>query len=140
MGMGSRGMGSSGMGSSARPPRMLLVAALVQAAEAAGVFAAAVLALVDTASGRSYSRSSGLGLAVLAFITVALLACVAVGIARVRPWSRTPAVLTQVTTAVVAVFLLQDGRYEWAVPGLVLAAAGLVGLFTPTSFRALVRH
>lgn len=129
-----------GMGSSAKPLQMLRVAALVQAAEAAGLCAAAVLALIDAISGRSYSASNGVALAVLAFITVAILAAIAAGLLRVRPWSRTPAVLTQVTTAVIAVFLLRDGRYEWAVPGLVLAIAGLAGLFTPASFRALVRH
>jgi len=128
-----------GMGSSARPPQLLRVAAGVQAAEAAGLCVAAVLAVLDTVDGRSYSKSNGLALAVLAFITVAVLIWIAVGIARVQPWSRTPAVLTQVTTAVVAVFLLQSGRYEWAIPGLVLAVAGLAGLLTPASFRALIR-
>jgi hypothetical protein len=119
---------------------MLRVAAAVQAVEAAGLCLASVLAAADAASGRSSSKSSGMALAVLGFLTVAILAGIARGIARMRPWSRTPAVLTQVTTAAVAVFLIQGGRYEWGIPGLVLAAAGLAGLLSPASFRALLRH
>ncbi len=59
------------------------------------------------------------------------------GLARVRPWSRTPAVLTQVFTVLIAVWLLQAHRYGWGVPALLLALAGLAGLFAPASLRAL---
>jgi hypothetical protein len=119
---------------------MLLVAAAVQAVEAAGMCLAAVLAAVDAASGRSYSRSSGMALTVLAFITAAILAWVASGIARAQPWSRTPALLTQVAGGAVAVYLLQAQRFDWGVPAIMLALAGLAGLLTPASFRALVRN
>ena len=121
-----------------RPP-MLLLAAVVQAVEAAGLFLAAVLAAVDAFSGRSSSASSGMALTVLAFLTAATLAWVASGIARAKPWSRTPAVLTQVTSGAVAVYLLQAQRFDWGVPAIVLAVAGLAGLLTPASFRALIR-
>jgi hypothetical protein len=41
---------------------------------------------------------------------------------------------------VIGVWLLQAGRFEWGVPALLLAIAGLAGLFTPSSLRALTRR
>jgi hypothetical protein len=64
---------------------------------------------------------------------------IAAGLARVRPWSRTPAVMTQVLTGVIAVYLLQAHRFDWGVPALLLALAGLAGLLAPPSLRALSR-
>jgi hypothetical protein len=120
-------------------PGMLRLAAGVQAAEAAGLCVAGVLAAVDAAGGHSSQSSSGIALTLLAFVVAAGLAWIAVGIARVKLWSRTPAVLTQVLTGVVGVYLLQAHRFDWGVPALLLALAGLAGLLTPASFRALTR-
>jgi uncharacterized oligopeptide transporter (OPT) family protein len=128
-----------GMGSSIKPPQMLRLAAAIQTVEAVGVFVAAILALVDTLSGQSYSKASGVGLAVLTVITAALVGSIARGVAQVRPWSRTPAVMTQITIGIVAIVLLQGGRYDWGIPGLVLAVVALAALLTPASLRALVR-
>ncbi len=119
-----------------RPPS-LLGAAGVQAAETAVVLAATVLAGIDTAAGRSYQVGSGIALTVIGLGTVVLLAAVAVGLARVRRWSRTPALLTQLFTGIVAIYLIQGSRYEWGVPSLVLAAAGFAALLVPPSLRAL---
>lgn len=121
------------------PPGLLRLAAAVQAAEAAGLCVAGVLAAVDAASGRSSQASSGIALTLLAFIVAAGLAWIALGIVRVSPWSRTPAVMTQVLTGVIAVYLLQAHRFDWGVPALLLALAGLAGLLAPQSFRALTR-
>jgi hypothetical protein len=121
-------------------PPMLRLAAVVQAVEAAGLCLAAALAAADIAAGRAYQRSSGVALVVLEFIVAAGLAALASGLARSRPWSRTPAVMTQLLTGVIGIFLLQAGRYEWGVPALVLAVAGLAGLFTPSSLKALSRR
>ena len=118
---------------------MLRLAAGVQAAEAAALAVAAVLTAIDAAAGRSYQTSSGVALTLLEFIVVAGLAWIASGIARVRPWSRTPALMTQVLTGVIAVYLLQAARFDWGVPALLLAIAGLAGLLAPASFRALTR-
>jgi hypothetical protein len=118
---------------------MLRFAAVVQAVETVGVLAAAILALADTLGGHSASKSNGIGLAVLVFIAAILMGLIAMGIAQVRPWSRTPAVMTQIVIAIVAVVLIQGGRYDWGVPGIVLVVVGLVGLLNPASFRALVR-
>jgi hypothetical protein len=120
-------------------PAMLRLAAGVQAVEAAGLAVAGVLIAVDAVAGRSYQPSSGVALTLLVFIVVAGLAWIASGIARVRPWSRTPALMTQVFTGVVAIYLLQAHRFEWGVPALLLAVAGLAGLLAPASFRALTR-
>ena len=128
-----------GMRSGEGAPPMLRLAAGVQAIEAVGLCVAGVLTAVDTAAGRSAQASSGIALTLLAFIVAAGLAWIAWGIARQQPWSRTPAVLTQVLTGVIAVYLLQAHRFDWGIPALLLAIAGLAGLLAPASFRALSR-
>jgi len=72
-------------------------------------------------------------------VIAAGVAAIGVSVARVRPWSRTPAVLIQVFTIFVAVWLLQAHRYGWGVPALAVALAGLAGIFAPASLRALTR-
>lgn len=119
-----------------RPPS-LLGAAGVQAAETAVVLTATVLAGIDTAAGQSYRVGSGIALTIIGVATVVLLAAVAVGLARARRWSRTPALLTQLFIGIVAIYLIQGSRYEWGVPSLVLAAAGFAALLVPPSLRAL---
>jgi hypothetical protein len=126
--------------SAAGAPVPLRLAAVVQALEAVGVCLAAALAAADLAAGQTYQRSSGVALIVLELIVAAGLAALASGLARSRPWSRTPAVMAQVLTGVIGIFLLQAGRYEWGVPALVLALAGLAGLFAPASLKALSRR
>jgi hypothetical protein len=122
-----------------RPPS-LLGAAGVQAADAAIVLVATVLAGVDTATGQSYQVGSGIALTLIGLATAAALAAVALGLARVRKWSRTPALLTQLFVGIVGIYLVQSQRYEWGVPCLVLAVAGFAALLAPASLRALTRH
>jgi hypothetical protein len=112
---------------------------VVQGIEAAGVFAASVLAGVDAASGQSYHTNSGIALTLIGVCTAIVLGYVAIGVARIRPWSRTPALLTQLFCGIVSIYLVQAPRYEWGVPGLVLAIAGFVTLLVPPSTRALTR-
>jgi hypothetical protein len=121
----------------ARRPLSLAAAAVVQAVEAAAVFFAAVLAGVDAGRGRSYHADSGVALTVIGIVTALALGYVASGLARARPWSRTPALLTQLFTGIVSIYLIQGQRLEWGVPGLVLAVAGFVTLLVPPSLRAL---
>lgn len=118
-------------------PPSLLAAAGAQAAEAAVVLAATVLAGVDAVTGQSYRLGSGIALTIIGLVTVAALALVAAGVARARRWSRTPALLTQLFTGIVGIYLLQSHRYEWGGPALALALAGLAALLVPASFRAL---
>ena len=119
-----------------RPPS-LLGAAGVQAADALIVLVASVLAGVDTASGQSYQRGSGIALTLIGLATAAALAWIAVGLSQGRRWSRTPAVLTQLFVGIVGIYLVQGHRYEWGIPSLALAAAGFALLLMPASLRAL---
>jgi predicted Co/Zn/Cd cation transporter (cation efflux family) len=122
-----------------RRPRTLSLAGVIQAVEAAGVLGAAVLAGVDAGSGRSYHVNSGIALTIIGVATAAALAWVAAGVAQARAWSRTPALLTQLFVGIVSIYLVQATRYEWGVPGLVLAVAGFVTLLAPPSTRVLAR-
>ena len=121
-------------------PRVLIGAAAVQGIEAAGVLFASVLAGVDAGSGQSYHTNSGIALTVIGIVTALALGYVAAGVAQARAWSRTPALLTQLFTGIVSIYLIQASRYEWGVPGLVLAVAGFVTLLVPPSVRALARE
>ncbi len=118
-------------------PPTLRGAALVQAAESVVVLTATILAGLDTAAGQSYQTNSGIALTVIGAASVAALALVAVGLARVRRWSRTPALLTQLFVGVVGIYLLQGHRLEWGVPSVALAALGFAALLSPPSLRAL---
>ena len=118
-------------------PPTVRAAAAVQAAEAAVVCAASVLSAVDATAGLSYQAGSGIALTVIGFGTAALLGLVAAGLARARRWSRTPALLTQLFTGIVGIYLVQGHRYDWGVLALALAVAGFVMLLVPPSLRAL---
>ena len=118
-------------------PPTVRAAAAVQAAEAAVVCAASVLSAIDAAGGQSYRANSGIALTLIGFGTAAALGYVAVGLARARHWSRTPALLTQLFTGIVGIYLVQGHRYDWGVLALVLTAAGFVTLLLPPSLRAL---
>jgi hypothetical protein len=115
----------------------VLRAAIVQAAEAVCVLAGAIVAGVETGSGRSYERASGVALTVIGIGTAAALALVARGVRRGRRWSRTPALLTQLFIGIIAIYLLQAGRYQWGVPAILLAIAGLAALLAPASVATL---
>jgi hypothetical protein len=115
------------------------VAAAAQLTEAIGLCVAAVFAAISTADGKSSDLAAGIVLTVLALGTGAGLAAIAAGLARARPWSRIPAVMTQFFVVIAGVTLLDGHRLEWGVPALVLAAACLAGLLTPASLRALNR-
>jgi len=113
------------------------LAAAAQAIEAAGVLAAAVLAGIEAAQGKSYQSSSGIALTAIAAGTAVVLALVALGLARVRRWSRTPALLTQIFVGIVGIYLVQGHRYWLGGPALALSVTGLVLLLVPPSLRAL---
>jgi hypothetical protein len=118
-------------------PPALRGAAIVQAAESLVVLAAAILAGVDAASGRSYHVNSGIALTVIGVLAVASLAWIARGLAQARRWSRTPALLTQLFVGIVGIYLLQGHRLDWGIVLVVLAALGFAGLLAPPSMRAL---
>ena len=120
-------------------PRALRLAAALQALEAVGLCVAAGFAAVATADGQSYQRASGIALTLIAVGLAAVFALFAVGLARAKPWTRTPVVMVQLFVIIAGITLLDGHRPEWGVPALLLAACCLFGLFTPASLRALNR-
>jgi len=117
----------------------LLVVAAAQALEAVGVLVAAVVSAADTASGHSYQRSSGIALTVLAFAAAIAVAFVVPGLLRVRLWSRTPALFTQLFIGTTGVYLLDGHHLNLGLPAVLVAIAGFAGICTPASWRALSR-
>jgi hypothetical protein len=120
-------------------PFALFGAAGLLAVQTVGLCFASVLSAIDTADGRSYERSSGIALTVIGFAAVAALAWVAAGLIQARRWSWTPAMLVQLFTLIVGIYLLQSHRYEWGVPAVALAVAAAVLLLLPRSLDALGR-
>src|SRR2546429_4871798 len=118
-------------------PATLRAAAIVQAAEAALVLAATVLAGIDTAAGQSYQTGSGIALTLIGAVSVAALALVAAGLARARRWSRTPALLTQLFVGIVGIYLLQASRFDWGGLSVVLAVSRFAAFLSPPSLRPL---
>jgi hypothetical protein len=116
---------------------LLWLAAAAQGLEAAGLLVVAAVNLSDLAGGQTDQRSSAIAFIGVEVIVAIGLAAIAAGIARVRPWSRTPAVMTQVFAVILGIVLIQAGRLGWGLPALVFAVAGLAGLFAPTSLRKL---
>ena len=120
--------------------RMLLLAVGALAVEAAALCVVVVLNVTDSLSGRAWTTSNAIAFIVLEALVAVGLAWIAWGIARVRPWSRTPAAMAQLFTVLLAIWLLQAHRYGWGFPALLLAIAGFAGLFAPASLRALTRN
>ena len=120
-------------------PRALRLAAAVLAAEAVGMCVAAGFSAVATADGQSYQRASGVALTLIAIGTAAVFAVFARGVAKARPWTRTPVVMAQLFVGVAGIYLVDGHRLDWGVPTLLLAACCLAALFTPASLRALNR-
>jgi hypothetical protein len=100
---------------------------------------AAAFSAVSTANGQSYRQASGVALTLVAIGTAAVFAVFAAGVAKARPWTRTPVVMTQLAVGAAGIYLLDGHRLDWGVPALLLAACGLAALFTPASLRALNR-
>jgi hypothetical protein len=115
----------------------VLAVAIVQAVEAAGVLVASVLAGVDTGAGKSYQLASGIALTAIGVATALGLALVARGLRSGRRWTRTPALLTQLFTGIVGIYLVEGGRYPWGIPALLLAVAGVAALMAPASVKLL---
>jgi MYXO-CTERM domain-containing protein len=118
-------------------PSTITVASAVEAVEAALVLVAAILAGIDTGAGRSYQLSSGIAITVIGIAMAGLLGLVAAGLRRPRRWTRTPALLTQLFTGIVGIYLVQGGKLSWGVPAIVLAVVGFATLLAPSSTRAL---
>jgi hypothetical protein len=121
------------------PPGGLRLAAAAQAVEAAGLCVAAVFGAISTADGKSARAGNAVALVVFTVAVAVGIALIAAALAKARPWSRTPTVMTQLLVVIGGIILLDGHRPEWGVPALLLAAACLGGVFTPASLRALNR-
>ena len=118
-------------------PRSVQIAAIVEAVEALGVLAASLIAGVDAMTGKSYHRSSGIAITLIGVATAVALGYVARGLRSGRRWSRTPAMLTQLFTGIVAIYLIQAPRLDWGIPAIALAVAGFGALLAPASVALL---
>jgi len=134
----ARAQASVAVGAAAHPhPVTLTLAAAVQAIQSAAILAASVLAGIAASQGKAYQNSSGVAITAIGIGTALALGFVAWGLARARRWSRTPALLTQLFTGIVGIYLVQGARYAWGGPALVLSVAGFALLLVPSSLRAL---
>jgi peptidoglycan/LPS O-acetylase OafA/YrhL len=122
-----------------QPPAGVRLTAVVLLLEAVGMLVATGYSADGTISGKSYQTGSGVALTLIAFGAAAALAALSVPLYRLRPWSRTPALLAQVCGIVAAIYLFDGDRPDWGVPILVLALAASAGLLAPESFKALNR-
>ena len=120
-------------------PAGLRLAATAQVIEAVGLCVAAAFGAVSTADGKSSHAASAVALIVFTVAVAAGIALIAAALAKARPWSRTPTVMTQLLVVIGGITLLDGHRPEWGVPALLLAAVCLAGLLTPASLRALNR-
>lgn len=120
-------------------PVGLRLAAAALLVEAVGLFVAAIFAAISTADGKSYQVGSGVALTLITAGVAVGIAFIAAALAQARPWSRTPTAMIQLFAIIAGITVLDGHRPEWGVPALLLAAACLVGLFTPASLRALNR-
>jgi hypothetical protein len=138
---GSAGPGAAaGSPDPAARPAVLLVAAAALGAQALGLLAASILSGVDTGAGHSYQTSSGVALTLIGIATAAALAWLGYGVTQLRPWSRTPALMTQLFVGIIGIYLLEGHRWVWGIPALVIAIPGFVALVLPRSLRALARE
>jgi hypothetical protein len=101
------------------------------------VLLAAVLAGIDTASGKSYHLASGIAITVIGIATAIVLGLVARGLRAGRRWTRTPTMLTQLFVGIVGIYLVQSARYNWGIPALLLAIGGFAMLLAPASVELL---
>ncbi len=109
----------------------------MQLLEAVGILVAALIAGVDAITGKSYQFASGVAITVIGIATALALAYVARGLSSGRRWSRTPAMLTQLFTGIVGIYLVQAPRLDWGIPAVVLAIGGFGALLAPGSVRVL---
>lgn len=111
---------------------------MVLVIEAVALLIAAIVVLSYLLAGH-HPHDAADAWVVVAFAAAGALAVgfVASGFWRRRRWSRAPATLIQLLTLPVGVNTIGNGVWWVAVPLLACGLAGLVGLFAPTTTRAL---
>lgn len=122
-----------------KPPGALLVVALLEALEVLGLVVLAALAVANGAGGPYPLTAYGVGGTLL--ISAFLLAVVAVGTFRARPWARSAGMVWQVVQLLVGLYAFQGDGAQPAL-GLIAvlpAAITLVLLFTRPVRAAMAR-
>lgn len=129
------------------PTRGLLASALVCALEGVAFTGYALFVIIEVArvgitGPEPVSNSTSVSLEIVLFLFFGLgLLWVAWGMWRARRWSRAPAVLAQLIALVVGVPLVGAQGWSERIAGALittLAAVAIVGIFLPSSTRALV--
>ena len=114
------------------------IAAAVLGAETVALLAIAVVVLSYLLAGHHpHDKLDAWVVVGFAAAGAAGVGAVAAGFWGRRRWSRAPAVLIQLLTVPVAANTIVNGVWWVGVPLLVCGIAGLVGLFAPTTTRAL---
>lgn len=114
------------------------VAAAVLGVEAVALLVVAVVVLSYLLLGHHpHDRLDAWAVVGFAVAGAVAVGTVALGFWHRRRWSRAPAVLIQLLSVPVAVNTIGNGVWWVGVPLLVCGVAGLVGLFAPTTTRAL---
>jgi hypothetical protein len=115
-------------------PTAVRIAAVVQAVEAVGVLVAALIAGVDALTGKSYHRDSGVAITLIGIAAAIALDDLTPSL---RRWSRTPAMLTQLFTGILAIYMIQAPRLDLGIPAIVVAITGFGALLAPASIELL---
>jgi hypothetical protein len=110
-------------------------------AQALGLFALAVLLVIETVVGHPDRVGRALSGAAFALVGVAILGLAARGLRRLHPAARAPIVVLELLSLPVGYSLaFQAGRAAYGAPVLVLALAVLYLLFTPPARAVLNRY
>lgn len=119
------------------PPRLINVAAAIEALEGLALVGYAAYFVIETVIGAASNTTSAVALtAVTALLGFGAL-LVGLGLYRCRRWSRAPAVATQVFALPVAVTFFQSGRADIGAPLAFVAVVALVALFHPATTQTL---
>lgn len=122
---------------SERPSRIVIVAAVIEAAQGLAALAGGLYVGWETLVGRPADPVSAIGVTVLALMGGAGMCAVARGLLRRERWSRSPAVLTQLFALPVSWSLLQSDQFGYGLPLAAGAVIALVLLLSAPAARAL---
>lgn len=122
-----------------RPPVTLVLAAVLEVAEAIGLLVLAALA-ISAGPGSAYPTTA-YGVGGTMIVVAILLLAVAVGTFRLRPWARTAGIVWQLVQLLVGLYAFQGVGAQPALGAIAVvpAIAVIVLLFTPSARIALQR-
>jgi ABC-type Fe3+-siderophore transport system permease subunit len=120
------------------PGVLLLVAVIATGAETLGLAASAIgLASYKLSGHRPFDSGDLWAVVGMAAVGAIGLGLVVRGLARVRRWARSPAVLTQLIVLPIGLSTAVHGSDLVGIPLAICGLVGLVGLFAPSTMRRL---